>query len=252
LDHSEPNEPQPEDDATRRPDAEPNLDKPADGSWLDDAYPLVDADFVGSTLDRVLSDRDEIESEAACVEQVRFPAGFLTTYTVPVTRSTFVEDTLARVVADRVAGRNLQTDEDYEFHALIEQAQVPKPSADFVDRTLAAIMQDPERLAPAPIRSVFARRFSVIASLAAIVLCAIVIFWNSERPPVQSRPITAPIAWASLLSEADFPRQGFVVAIPRHNAILDFAADATVDATADDTADDPAKNPTEDAKGHGK
>jgi hypothetical protein len=236
LDHSEPNEPRPEDDPTRRQDAEPNHDKPADGSWLDDAYPLVDADFVGSTLDRVLSDRDEIETEAACVEQIRFPADFLTTYTVADTSPTFVEDTLARVVADRFAGRNLQTDADYEFHALIEQAQVPEPSKDFVDRTLRGIMLDSERPAPAPIRPVFARRFSVIASLAAIVLCAILIFWNTDVPQVESRPITAPIAWASLLYEADDPDQGFVIAIPHHDAILDFAADAP----ANDPAGDPA------------
>lgn len=224
VDHLEPDaEPDPDDTPVQRPD------DAVERSWLDDPYPLVDADFVGSTLDRVLHDRDEIESEAACVEQIRFDDDFLANYTTPEASDAFVADTLTRVLADRAAGRNLQTDSDYEFHALMEQSQIPEPGVEFVERTLRAVLRDRELHASAPLPSRFRNRFSVVASIAAIALCTIVIFWKSEVLPTLTRPLAAPVAWASLLPEADDTDRDFVIRPPVQNPILAFASAATAD-----------------------
>ncbi len=228
VDHIEP-DPNPDE---LRPEERPEGGAPREeskegvkrDSWLDEGYPLVDADFVGSTLERVLHDRSEIESEAARVDQFRFEEGFLAYYSEPKPSTGFVEETLERVAAERADGRCIRTDEEHEFHVLMEHAHVPEPGADYVDRTLSAVLRNREEQVTASSRTLVGRPFSLVASIAALVLCAVVILWKDG-----SASVTAPIPWGSLVTDVEGPDRNFVLPIVVQHPITDFVLEVRED-----------------------
>jgi hypothetical protein len=203
-------DPEPRDDAHTDPQGRPpeDRDRQHDSEeWVQERYPLVDADFVDDTLDRVLDDQTEIAAEARRVEDFEFPAGFLATASVPEHSPGFVADTLSRVLAERAEGRWQDGEQEAVFHDMVQAYDVPEPRPDFVEHTYQALVAERRRgqmtrvAESAPGR----RRFALAASLAAIVLCGVTIFWpDSGDGGATDRALQAtPVAWASLLPESD-------------------------------------------------
>ena len=188
---------------------EDETDEPAEPEdWLQERYPLVDADFVGETLERVLHDQSEIADEAARVDEIRFEPGVLDHYRVPRPSEGFVARTHTLVMAQRAAGLRTDSAEDAELRVLIEAAAPIEPSPDFVDRTLRSVMAIHPRSEdvdpPAPTRSYWRRRFTISASLAAIVLCSVVLFFDGAGARDDwPAPETTPVSWASLVTAAN-------------------------------------------------
>ncbi len=119
-----------------------------------------------------------------------------------------------KLAHDPDADRHLRTADDEEFQALIENAVVPEPSPEFVERTLSAVITD--HAATRVHTPGFGRRFSLVASIAALVVCAVVIFWDN-RPPTEtaaSITLTAPVGWASLVTEVESPTSQTRLVLP--------------------------------------
>lgn len=143
----------------------------------------ISSDFVDRTIERVVDDRDEIEAEAARVEEIELPRDLLDRFAPPAVSEGFVE---------RVAGAVCSARES-SWNALLEAFTPPKPTEDFVDRTLSALRLERSGLrlvavdavpepAPRPRRS-----RSRLALVAAALLVATVAFGflgnGSDSPP---------------------------------------------------------------------
>ena len=203
MDEHNPNDPskrQSEDEESR--DTHSSETEPTSEQWTSKHYPLVDADFVGNTLDRVMNDRDEISREAARVDDVSFSWELLDTYRVPEPSRDFVDETLKRVSAAHSAGLRINTDNESQFLELIQAYQVPEPSSNFVESTLLAARRTPSR---SGVGSTPGQRPSrtLIASLAALFLCSVAIFWSREEalPPITAAPVN--VRWASMLHDSN-------------------------------------------------
>lgn len=200
MDQHKPNDPTPrrlEDEESREAHGAPADSNPE--QWTAKRYPLVDADFVGKTLDRVLSDRDEIVREAAQVDDVSFSWELLDTYRIPEPSPGFVDETFKRVSAAHSAGLRINCDDESQFLELIQAYQVPEPSKDFVESTLQALRRPHGRIEALPRQRPSG---TLITSLAALLLCSIAIFWRPEAPdlpPVTATPVN--LSWAAMLHE---------------------------------------------------
>ena len=185
-----------------------------DENWLEERYPLVDADFVGDTLDRVLRDQSEIAAEAARVDEFQFDERDLAELSVPTPDPDFVDRTLRKALEQRRAGLWSADASEHDFQDLLLAHQPPAPSSEFVDRTLAAVIADRGATAgagsrrPAEIhRPDWRRPFSIIASVAALILCGIALFWPGETPaPVISG---TPASFAALITDSAGPAPTF-------------------------------------------
>jgi hypothetical protein len=106
----------------------------------------------------------------------------------------------------------------------MEHAHVPEPGADYVDRTLSAVLRNREEQVTASSRTLVGRPFSLVASIAALVLCAVVILWKDG-----SASVTAPIPWGSLVTDVEGPDRNFVLPIVVQHPITDFVLEVRED-----------------------
>lgn len=211
MNHDDQQDPQP--DPKEPPvSPEPRPESIDESNWLDDRYPLVDADFVDETLDRVLQDQSEIAAEANQVDDVQFDPAELAELRSPEPSTGFVDATLQKVLAERSVGQWSSDALEAEFQDLLGEFEVPVPTASFVDATLGAVLADrrpalssgaPTATLPKPILSHptnWRRPFSIVASVAALLLCAIALFWTDPTPEYVR---SAPDSFASLILESD-------------------------------------------------
>ena len=190
--------------------------------WLNERYPVVSGDFVEQTLAKVVADREEIQSEAAKVEEIQFEPGFLEKLDVPAVSSNFVEETLAKVVAQR----DRREDRDQALHELIQHYRVPQTSPHFVPRTLAALGLKRGK----PAASIYRRAMAWSAAAALLVAIPLVALnWSSPSPvvPYPTAESFSTGRWGSAMAEPFDRREGEMPRIRVRDAEITLAHLAT-------------------------
>jgi hypothetical protein len=97
-----------------------------------------------------------------------------------------------------------------DLHDLLQAYAVPDPSAAFVARTWSAVVSD-RRARPDKVRrsaTRWRRRFSLAASIAALVLCTIALMWdwNGGDGQLEQEPFqVTPVSFGALISASDGP-----------------------------------------------
>ena len=180
-----------DDYGTERADAQEDFDSEAfAGPGFE-----ISPGFVDATLERVVADQREIEIEAARVEEITFPRELLACYAVPISDD-FVERTAARST----------------WRSTLDTYQVPPVTADFVDRTLAALRLGSAArmrvLQGTGTRGTRIRRWSLAAAavlVAGLVLVFAVAGGRGLDGPVVAQLLnaTSPAPWSTALAERD-------------------------------------------------
>ena len=182
--------------------------------------PEPSPDFVERTWTRVLADQARIRMEAADLDETPFPAATLAAWETKEPSTNFV-DRVAHVVAEEQRNRNSTFDEllrrgspaplvsagfverttaavtaDFEersarWQQLISKYAVPRPTGDFVARTLDALRPEPEPSKGRILQGPWLRR-SLLTGVVAAAALAIGFFLlpaNSASPPAPSNTV---------------------------------------------------------------